>query len=72
MPRSSPPPSRKRGAVENTVIIVVTLVWAITFLLDPFVPSFTPRPEVAFIMTAIVGALWGAKAFKRNGGSDGT
>lgn len=65
MPKDGP--SRKRDLVENLVIVVVTLVWAVTFLLDPFVPGFTPRPEVAFIMTAIVGALWGAKAFRRNG-----
>lgn len=68
MPLKKDSSSKKnRDVIENTVIIVVTFVWAVTFLLDPFLDRFTPRPEVGFIMAAIVGALWGIKVFRRNG-----
>ena len=54
-----------RDRVENAVIIIVTGVWAISFLLDPFIDGYSPRPEVAFAMTGIIGALWGSRIFRK-------
>ena len=64
--------SRPRDREENAVIIIVTAVWAITFLLDPFVAGFSPRPEVAFAMTGIIGALWGARIFRKSSNGNGS
>lgn len=64
----------KREQVENWVIITVMAVWAFSFILDPFVPGYTPRPEVGFAMGGIIGALWGSRVIRRtrNGGRGGT
>lgn len=60
-----------RDKVEVFVIIVVSLVWAITYGAAVFIRDFQPRPEVAFIMSGVIGAIWGARVFRRSRNGNG-
>lgn len=50
-----------RRKIENIVILVITLVWAISFIADIVVEKYTPSPFLHMIMMGIVGALFGKR-----------
>lgn len=52
--------------VSTAIAIVVTIVWATSFLADIIVKDYDPNPLVHFIMLAVVGAAFGHSVL-RNG-----
>lgn len=51
-------------SVVNGIAIVITVVWATSFLADIFVKNYDPSPFVHFIMLAVAGAIFGHGFFK--------
>ena len=52
--------------VSTAIALVVTIVWAASFLADIVVKDYDPNPLVHFIMLAVVGAAFGHSVL-RNG-----
>jgi hypothetical protein len=51
--------------VANAIAIVITLVWAASFIADIFVVNYDPSPFVHFIMLGVAGAIFGHSFFKQ-------
>lgn len=54
-------PNEVRAApwVQNAVVILVSVVWALSFLAPIFKPGYKPRSEVNFAFAGIVGGSLG-------------
>jgi hypothetical protein len=58
---------RRRELVEDAIMAVVAGVWAVSFLLDPLLDSYSPRPELGFALTAVLGLMAGRRLLRKNG-----
>lgn len=54
--------------VSTAIAIVVTIVWAASFLADIVVKDYDPNPLVHFVMLAVVGAAFGHSVLKNGKG----
>lgn len=54
--------------VRNSIIAVVTVVWAVNFGAGLFVSTYQPDQAINAIFMAIVGGLFAIGARKDNGG----
>jgi len=50
--------------VANAIAIVITAVWAASFIADIFIKDYDPSPFVHFIMLGVAGAIFGHSFFK--------
>lgn len=46
--------------------MIITAVWALTFIASIFIPTFTPSPYVHLIMIGLASAIFGS-GFVRGG-----
>ena len=53
--------------VVNGIAIVVTLVWAASFVADVSLETYNPPGQIHMIMMGIVGSLFGFQIMNRNG-----
>lgn len=51
--------------------IVVTVIWAASFIADILVKDYDPSPFVHLAMMTVVGALFGRQFVKGNGNGNG-
>lgn len=51
----------------NAIGIVVTTVWALSFLADVVMKDYDPSPYVHFAMMVIVGSAFGTKFLQGRG-----
>lgn len=56
--------------VANGVLIAVTVIWAVTFLVDVFLPDYDPPPGIQAAFLAIAGLGFGSGVLR--GGSNGS
>jgi hypothetical protein len=63
-----------RGIFDNRIVngiaILVSLVWAISFVADILIAGYDPSPFIHLAMMTIVGAAVG-RGFIRNGNGNG-
>lgn len=45
--------------LSTIIALVVTTVWALSFIADIFVPGYNPSPFVHLAMMTVVGAIFG-------------
>lgn len=45
--------------IVNAIAIVVTTVWALSFVADVLLPQYNPNPYIGLIMMSVVGAIFG-------------
>lgn len=59
--------------VSNAIAVVVTFVWAASFLADAFIESYDPPPSVHTLMMLVAGAAFadGIMRARRNGNGNG-
>ena len=58
--------------VVNGIAIIVTLVWAVSYLSDIIVAGYSPSPFLHAALVLVMTAAFGLKALKKkNGGDDG-
>jgi uncharacterized membrane protein YeaQ/YmgE (transglycosylase-associated protein family) len=50
--------------IANGIAIVITVVWAASFIADIFIKDYDPSPFVHFIMLGVAGAIFGHSFFK--------
>lgn len=55
--------------VSNAIAIVVTVVWAASFLADAFIESYDPPPSVHTIMMLVGGAAFADGIFRNRNGN---
>ena len=57
--------------VINGIAVVVTLVWAGSFIADVMIQTYNPPPQIHMVMLGIVGSLFGFQVVHRtkNGSS---
>lgn len=53
--------------VVNAIAIVVTCVWAVSFLADIAMKTYEPSPYIHVIMMAVAGAAFGGGLIRKNG-----
>ena len=53
--------------VINGIAIVVTLVWAASFVADVTVEGYNPPGQIHMVMLGIVGSIFGFQIVHRNG-----
>lgn len=58
--------------VSNIVALVVTTVWAISFLADIPMKSYEPSPYIHAIMLTVAGSAVANSMVKRNGNGGST
>lgn len=56
--KSGPPPVFDKRLV-NAIAILVSLVWAASFICDIFIPGYNPSPFIHLAMMTVVGAAVG-------------
>lgn len=56
--------------VSNAIAIVVTIVWATSFLLDIFLSSYDPPASIGGIMMIVVGAAFAGNVLTRGKSED--
>lgn len=54
---------------SNLIALVVTAVWAISFLADIILKSYEGSPYVHAIMMLVAGAAFSGQLIKKNGGA---
>lgn len=52
--------------VATGIAVVITIVWATSFLADIFIKDYDPSPFVHFLMMVVAGGAFG-HAYIRNG-----
>lgn len=57
--------------VVNGIAIIVTLVWAGSFVADVMISNYNPPPQIHMVMLGIVGSIFGFQVVHRtrNGSS---
>jgi hypothetical protein len=59
-------PYRLSQQVVNTVAIVVTIVWGISFIADILVPGYDPPTNVHMALMVVLGGVFGSQFVKRD------
>jgi len=52
----------------NAIALVVTFVWAVSFLADVAMKSYQGSPYIHTVMMLVAGAAFSGSLIKRNGG----
>lgn len=55
--------------ITNAIAIVITLVWAASFLADIFIPRYDVSPFVHMIMMGLAGAIFGKSFISGSNGN---
>lgn len=58
------------ASTRRIVMLVVTTVWAASFVADIALVEYSPSPYIHAAMMAILGALFGREMIGRSGGND--
>jgi hypothetical protein len=66
------PLSSRRELIEDLIMALVGIVWAISFLLDPWLENYSPRPEIGFALTAVIGLMAGRRILRKKGDAPGS
>lgn len=53
--------------IRNGIAVVITAVWAVSFLADIASDSYEPSPYLHAIMLVVAGSAFGASIVTRNG-----
>jgi hypothetical protein len=53
--------------IANFILIVVTVVWVVSFAMSLISQTYHPDPQINVIFMGIVGAAW-ANAIRKGGG----
>lgn len=56
--------------VVNGIAIVVTMVWAASFIADIFLVKYNPPSQIHAAMLIVVGSLFGFQITSKKGDSD--
>lgn len=55
----------RRDLIEDIIMALVAGVWAVSFLLDPLLQAYEPRPELGFALTAVLGLMAGRRILRK-------
>lgn len=55
--------------IVNAIAVVVTVVWAASFIADIVLRDYDPSPYLHFIFAMIVGSAFGTKFLNRGEGN---
>lgn len=53
--------------IANLVAVVVTAVWAVSFLADILVKTYTPPPSIHTALMIVLGGLFGTQLINKGG-----
>lgn len=56
--------------IVNGIAILVSFVWAVSFIADIVIPGYDPSPFIHLAMMTVVGAAVGHGFIKNGGGDD--
>lgn len=56
--------------LANAIVVVVTIVWVISFVVSIFSPVYKPDPQINVIFMGIVGGSLALKAKRGTGDED--
>jgi len=61
------------GNIANLIAGTITVVWAVSFVIDAVNPMYDPPASIGTLMMAVAGALFGGTAIAaiRNGRKNG-
>lgn len=52
--------------ITNGIAIIVTIIWATSFVLSAIVPDYSPPVSVHAVMMLVAGAAFGSSVLKRS------
>jgi hypothetical protein len=54
-------------SLRTTIAIVVTIIWAVAYMVSIFNPKFVPNPAITSVMVLVIGYLFVSDRARRNG-----